>query len=323
MALAYTLSVVAGLVLLLWSADRFVEGSAAAASHLGMPPLLIGMVVVGFGTSAPELMVSVQSALDGKPAIALGNVVGSNLCNIGLIIGITALVKPILVNSTVIRRELPVLVVSSLVMAALVFDGELSGYDAAGLVLIFAGLIGWSVVQQVSAPRDPLAAEVAASLDTSLLPMKKALLMLVAGLAVLLASSRLLVFGASGIAAQLGISSLVIGLTIVAIGTSLPELAASVAAARKGENEIALGNVIGSNLFNTLAVAGAAGLIRPIGIEPAMQYRDLPLMIGLTLVLLAMGYGFGGRPGRVNRWEGLILLVTYAGYMLWLFKAPA
>lgn len=315
------LSVAVGLALLVWSADRFVDGSAAVARHFGMPPLLIGMVVVGFGTSAPEMMVSALASWQGNPGIALGNAYGSNIANIALILGVSALISPIAVHSTVLRKELPILVAVTALTALLLLDGALSRLDALALWIVFAGLMIWTVRQGLLQRADPLGKEMEQELAAPVMPLSRAVWRLAVGLALLIASSRVLVHGAVQIAQALGVGDLIIGLTIVAVGTSLPELASSVAAARKGEHDIALGNVLGSNLFNTLAVVGIAGVISPLAVPPEVLTRDVPVMGALTLSLFALGYGFGGRPGRINRFEGVLLLVCFFGYTVWLAAA--
>lgn len=312
-----SLAILAGLALLVWSADRFVEGSAAAAGHFGMPPLLIGMVVVGFGTSAPEMVVSALAASQGNPGLALGNAYGSNITNIALILGITALLAPIAVHSQVMRKELPILTLITLAAAWLLFDGDLSRADAGILLAMFAGLLGWSIWSGMKKPEDAMAAEIDAELKAHAMPIRKAVFWLVVGLILLIVSSRILVWGAVDLATGFGVSDLVIGLTIVAIGTSLPELASSVIAARKGEHDLALGNILGSNLFNTLAVVGIAGMISPMAVASDVLTRDIPVMVALTVALFVLGYGFRG-PGRINRVEGAGLLAAFVGYTAYL-----
>lgn len=312
-----SLAILAGLALLVWSADRFVEGSAAAAGHFGMPPLLIGMVVVGFGTSAPEMVVSALAASQGNPGLALGNAYGSNITNIALILGITALLAPIAVHSQVMRKELPILTLITLAAAWLLFDGDLSRADAGILLAMFAGLLGWSIWSGMKKPEDAMAAEIDAELKAHAMPIRKAVFWLVVGLILLFVSSRILVWGAVDLATGFGVSDLVIGLTIVAIGTSLPELASSVIAARKGEHDLALGNILGSNLFNTLAVVGIAGMISPMAVASDVLTRDIPVMVALTVALFVLGYGFRG-PGRINRVEGAGLLAAFVGYTAYL-----
>lgn len=314
------LAIVAGLAVLVWSADRFVAAAAAIARYFDLPPLLIGAVIIGFGTSAPELAVSVLSALEGNPGIALGNAYGSNIANIGIILGLTALISPIAVHSQVLRQELPILTGVTALALALAWDLKITRAEAGLMLLVFAALMGWSVWQGLRGGSDALATETEAELQAHPMPIGRAWVELVLGLALLVASSRALVWGAVSVAQALGVSDLVIGLTIVAIGTSLPELASSIAAARKGEHDLALGNVIGSNLFNTLAVVGLAGVIAPMQAEEALLTRDLPVMAAFTLVLFVLGWGWRGQPGRINRAEGALLIAGYVGYSLWLVR---
>ncbi len=320
MILAF-IAVVSGLALLVWSADRFVEGSASTARHFGMPPLLIGMVIVGFGTSAPEMVVSALAASQGNPGIALGNAYGSNIANIALILGVTALISPIMVHSTVLRKELPILTIMTILTVVLLADLDLSRLDAVILLLVFGGLMAWTVIQGLKRKTDTLAKEVESETAEKAMPIKRAVFWLFAGLLLLIASSRILVWGAVEIAQIFGVSDMIIGLTIVAVGTSLPELASSVIAARKGEYDIALGNVLGSNLFNTLAVVGIAGSIHPFAVEPETLSRDMVVMGTLTVSLFLICYGFRGRQGRINRFEGAALLLVYVGYTVLLISS--
>lgn len=319
----FALAVVAGLALLVWSADRFVDGAAVTARHLGMSPLLIGMLVVGFGTSAPEMVVSALAASQGNPGVALGNAFGSNIANVGLILGLTAVLSPVAVRSSILRQELPILALVTLLAAGVLLDLELSWRDAWILLLAFVGLMVWTVVQGMRSGPDALADDVTQELSGKDQPLSRALVTMGMGLLLLILSSRLLVWGAVAIAQGLGVSDLVIGLTVVAVGTSLPELAAAVAAVRKNEHDMALGNVIGSNLFNTLAVVGIAGAIAPTGVSPELLSRDMVVLFGLTLSLFVMGYGFRGRPGRINRVEGGVLLLAYVAYMGYLLRTTA
>ena len=310
-------SLVVGLMLLVWSASLFVDGAASAARHFGMPPLLIGMVIVGFGTSAPEMVVSAFSALQNNPGIALGNAYGSNITNIALILGVTALISPIAVHSLVLRKELPILTAVTVLAVFQLWDGELSRSDAFVLLGVFASLMIWTVWQGLHKKSDSLGNEIEMELEGRAKPLGRALFWLGIGLVLLIASSRLLVWGAVEIALAFGVSDLIIGLTIVAVGTSLPELASTIIAARKGEHDIALGNVLGSNLFNTLAVVGIAGSIQPMKVASEVISRDMSVMIVLTVSLFLIGYGFRGA-GRINRYEGAGLLVCYLGYTIYL-----
>ncbi len=311
-----------GIALLVWSAERFVEGAACSARHLGMPPLLIGMVIIGFGTSAPEMVLSTLAAAQGNPGLALGNAYGSNITNIALVLGFTALIRPIPLHSQVLRRELPLLLVITVLAAWQLQDGEVSRQDAWVLLAGFAGLMSWTIRQGMRQPADALAREVDRELVAHRMSLRRALVWLVVGLLLLIVSSRLLVWGAVEIARYLGVSDLLIGLTVVAIGTSLPELVAALVATRKGEHDIALGNVMGSNLFNTLAVVGLAGVIQPIEVGVEVFHRDLPVMAAMTLALCLFGYGWHD-PGRINRYGGMALLVGYVGYTGYLISLIA
>ena len=315
------LAVVAGLAALVWSAERFIEGAAATARHFGMSPLLIGMVIVGFGTSAPEMVVSVLAAVDGSPGIALGNAYGSNITNIALILGVTALISPIAVQPQIVRRELPILLLVTVLAAWQLVDGELSLADGAVLLLVLVAVLTWTVLSSLRG-KDNIMVDVADELanPASQQSLGRSLFWLVLGLLVLVASSRLLVWGAVTIAQSLGVSDLLIGLTVVAIGTSLPELASSVMAARKGEHDIALGNVIGSNLFNTLAVVGLAAVIHPMSVAAEVLSRDVLVMGLLTVLLFAFAWSRKGHGGRINRFEGGVLLAGYIGYTVYLLQ---
>ncbi len=316
------LAVAGGLAALLWSATRFVEGSAVIARHYGIPPLLIGMVIVGFGTSAPEMVVSVLAAYQGNSGIALGNAYGSNITNIALILGLVALVSPIAVQSGVLRTELPILTAVTGLAAWQVSDGQVSRPEAWGLLAVFAGLMVWSIRRGLSGSADALGDEIEHGLQEREMTSRQAWWRLVIGLLVLVLSSRVLVWGAVAIARDFGVSDLIVGLTIVAIGTSLPELASSVVAARRGEHDIALGNVLGSNLFNTLAVVGLAGAVAPLSAEAAVFTRDIAVMGGLTVALFVIGYGWR-RQGRINRFEGAALLGAYGLYLASLIRSAA
>jgi len=309
-----TLALLAGFAMLVWGADRFVIGASAAARNLGVPPLIIGLTIVGFATSAPELLVSGMAAWNGSPGIGVGNAVGSNITNIALVLGITAIVKPLSVHSSILQREFPVLFLATLFSLMLIMDGSLSFWDG---ILMMAGLaltVYWMVMMALAArKRDPLSVEFETEIPKQM-PNWQALGLLLLGFAVLLVSSRVLVWGAVEIAHAFGISDLVIGLTVIAIGTSLPELAASVMSALKNEHDIAIGNVIGSNMFNILGVMGLPGIIHPYRLEPELMTRDLPVMIGLSIALFVMAYGFREN-GRLTRYEGGALLLAYASYI--------
>ncbi len=316
MALSVVL-IIFGLALLVWSADRFVEGAAAIANFAGMSPLLIGMVIVGFGTSAPEIAVSAISAWHGNPNLALGNGYGSNITNIALILGITAIISPIAVHSQVLRKELPILSAVTLFAALQIYDNEFTQLDAWLLLAVFGMIMGWTIIQGMRKDSDSFEKEMESELQAHAMTLRRALFWVTVGLVLLIVSSQMLVSGAVTIAQSLGISDLIIGLTVVAIGTSLPELASSVIAAKKGEHDIALGNIIGSNLFNTTAVVGIAGAIHPMTIPEDILIRDWPVMAALTASLFVLGYSYNGG-GRINRIEGGLLLSAYIGYTCYL-----
>ena len=313
------LAIVGGFVLLAWSADRFVVGASAMAYNLKVSPLVIGLTIVGLGTSAPEMLVSALASWQGNSGLAVGNALGSNIINTGLILGFTAMVIPLNVHSSILRRELPVLLLVMVVALLLLLDGTLGRLDG---ILLLAGMVVmliWMVRLGRTSPTgaDPMSAEFADEIPTTL-SMGRAVFWLIVGGLVLLGSSRLLVWGAVSIAESMGVSDLVIGLTIVALGTSMPELAATVASAIKGEHDIALGNVIGSNIFNLLVVLGLPGLINPATIDTEVLTRDYPVMVGLTLALFVMAYGFRG-PGRINRIEGTLLVLAFCAYQTLLY----
>lgn len=311
------LAILAGFALLIWSADRFVYGAAALARNLGVPPLVIGLTIVGMGTSAPELLVSALAAWDGNPGLGIGNAIGSNITNIGLVLGVTALVAPLTVHSKLLKRELPLLLVAMLFGYWLLSDGQLARAEGAALLLGLALLVAWMVWSARRARSDDALAEELLDEQPTPTSTAAALGWFALGLLVLLGGARMLVWGAVHIAHTLGVSDLVIGLTVVAIGTSLPELATSVVSARRGEPDIALGNVIGSNLFNVLGVLGLPGLIAPGPVPHAVLTRDYPLMLALTLLLFVFAYG--RQPRCINRAEGGVLLGVFIGYECWLY----
>lgn len=313
------IAVILGLVLLVWSADKFIDGASATASHFGMPPLLVGMVIVGFGTSAPEIVVSVMAAIDGNPGLALGNAYGSNIANIALILGVTVLIQPIMVHSAVVRKELPLLLLVTGICIFQIFDGVLSRNDAIIMLLMLVLYMGWTIWQGMRNQSDVLSHEFDHQLQEKEVPLKTSIFQLIFGLIVLVISSRLLVWGAVEIAQAFGVSELIIGLTVVAVGTSLPELASSIAAARKGELDIAIGNVIGSNMFNTLAVVGLAGIIHPTIVPPEVLQRDMVVMGTLTLSLLLFTLSFKGQ-GRIGRVKGSIWLFSFVAYTCYLIN---
>lgn len=315
----YILAIMAGFVILVWSADKFVSGAASVAKHLGMPSLLIGILIVGFGTSAPEMVVSAIAAMQGNPALALGNALGSNIVNITLILGVTAIVAPISVKSKIVRKEIPLLLLIVLLAGYILVDNALTFNEGIVLIFGFFLLIGWSIFAAIKGKGDALEAEMDNELIEHEMSLRAGVIWLIIGLFLLIASSRLLVWGAIGVATEFGVSDLIIGLTIVALGTSLPELAASIIAARKGEHDIAIGNVVGSNMFNILAVIGIATLIAPMNnIALEVLQRDWLIMLVLTIALLIMTYRFKKQDGKITRTKGMFLVVAYVVYNTYL-----
>ncbi|WP_288364478.1 calcium/sodium antiporter [uncultured Spongiibacter sp.] len=309
-------TLILGLVILVWSADRFVIGASATASILGVSTLVVGILVVGIGTSAPEMLVSAMAAADGQSGLSVGNALGSNITNIALILGLTALYIPLRVQSKLITREIPLLLLVMLGGYFLLRDGELGFTDGCILLGGFLAVVLRQLWEAKHSRGDALEAEYAEEIPKGMsLPV--ALGWLLVGLILLMASARMLVWSAVELAQIFGVSDLVIGLTVVAIGTSLPELAASVAAARKGEHDIAIGNVIGSNLFNLLGVMALPGVIAPGAIDVAIVDRDYPLMLMLTAGFYLVAFGPRRAP-EIRRYEGGLLLTVYLGYLAYL-----
>lgn len=306
-----------GLLLLVWSADRLVFGSAALARNFGISPLVIGMTILAMGSSAPEMMVSATAALDGKTDTAVGNVLGSNIANIALILGITALVKPLSVSSGVLKRELPLMIVVTLIAGAIMWNDYLGREEGILLIVLFGAFI--LAMLRISR-KEKLKGDVLVSEQESEVPEgvdnKKAALWVVVGLVLLPISADLLVQNAVIIAKHFGMSDLVIGLTIIAIGTSLPELAASLAGVMKGEDDMAVGNIIGSNVFNILAVMGIPGLLNPSLLNEHAMGRDFWVMLGVSLLLVVMALG---KSRSINRIEGGILFILFIAYQAYLF----
>lgn len=313
-----SLGIIVGLALLVWGSERFVLGASATARNLGISPLIIGLTIVAIGTSAPEMFVSAMAAANGNPEVSIGNAIGSNIANIGLVIGITAIVAPLSVRSRTLKREFLIMFAVLLLAGGLLLDMELDSIDGIVLMIGFVVLMIVLVNIALHARRqDPLEDEFAQEIPKSM-QTKVALVWLLVGLLVLLVSSRMIVWGAINIARAIGVSDLVIGLTIVAVGTSLPELAASFMSAIKGEPDIAIGNVIGSNMFNLLPVLALPGLIAPGPFSPEVLQRDYLVMLVLSITLFITAYGFRG-PGRINRWEGGTLLLAFGAYQTFLY----
>jgi len=302
-----------GLIILVFGAELLVRGASALATSVGISPLVVGLTVVAFGTSTPELAVSVLAAWKGQAGIALGNVVGSNICNVLLILGLSAAVAPLIVARQVVRLEVPIMIGTSLLLILFALDGAIARWEGG---LLFAGVIGytvWTIRRSRRELRDLAEPDAAVPPATSL---TRQLAEIVGGLVLLGIGSKLLVDGAVTIAHYLGVSDLVIGLTIIAVGTSLPELATSVLASWRGQRDIAVGNVVGSNIFNILSVLGLTALVAPAGlpVPPVALTFDLPVMLAVAVACLPIfmaGY-------RINRWEGLLFLGYYGVYLLFL-----
>ena len=313
------LALIVGFVTLVWSADRFVSGAASTATHLGVSKLLIGLTVVSVGTSTPEILVSLAAALEDNPLLAVGNAIGSNIANIGLVLGLTAMVAPLPFSKGVLRTELPWLLGATLLTLVLLFDLHLSRID--GLILLSAlGYILYRLVKfqgsSGSGVDDVLQEELE---DLPQLTLVQALAWLTIGLLVLLVSAEILVWAAIEVAAWLGVSELIIGLTVVAVGTSLPELAATLGAAVKGQTDIAIGNVVGSNILNVLAVLAVPALVSAPAVDIEVLWRDCGMMLALTMALALFAYAVGSR-AVITRFEGAVILLGWVGYNWVLFQ---
>ena len=306
---------IGGFILLVWGADRLVAGGSALARNLGVSPLIIGLTIIAFGTSAPELVVSGVAAYQGNAGLAVGNAIGSNIANIGLILGLTAIIYPLRVESETLKREYPLLMlimITCLIMASdLIFDRTEGWLLLAGLVALVLWMIQYGMKR---APGDPLADDFDAEIPKDM-PTGHAVMWLMVGMVILPLSSKFLVDGAIFIARSLEVSEVVIGLTIMAFGTSLPELAAALTSALRQEDELAIGNVIGSNMFNILGVLGIAATIQPVNVDMLMPKQDFPVMFLFTMLLFFMAYGIQG-PGRISRRSGFLLLSLFLGYQV-------
>ena len=310
-------AILVGLAILVWSADVFIDGATALAKKLNVPSFLIGVLILGLGTSAPEMVVSVLAATEGSPELALGNAYGSNIINIALVLGATVLISPIVIHKSVVKRDLPLLAIVTAFAAWQLRDGVLSQADGIALIVLLIVVLGIQIVMSLRGNRDtPIDADSEAS-ETSL---KRGLGSLFLGMLMLVVSSRAIVWGAVELATLWGLSELIIGLTIVAVGTSLPELVASITAARHGEHDMALGNIIGSNIFNTLAVVGLASMIAPITASPVILSRDVLVMGVLTLLLIAMCVFAYVSNRKLGRASGTAMIVYFVGYTLWLMQ---
>ena len=319
-------AIIIGFIGLIWSADRFVVGAASIARNLGMAPIMIGLTIVALGTSAPEIIVAINAAINNAGGLAVGNALGSNLANIGLVLGITALICPIPIAKTLLRREIPLLLGATITAIFFLYDNHLGVMDGVALLLILASIFYYLVNNK---SRQPNAGREADVEHIPNLPRGKAWGLFLLGLVLLIISSRLLVWGAREIALAFGVSELIIGLTVVAVGTSLPELAASAASALKGHHDIAIGNIVGSNLFNLLAVMAMPALIAPAALEPVVFSRDYLSMAGLTILLAILLLGRHWLAGKqsssasIGRGDGALLLLCYIAYYYLLFPIKA
>jgi len=312
-------AVLVGLLLLFWGADRLVVGAGATARNLGIPPILIGLVIVGFATSAPEMLISAVASMDNAPALAVGNALGSNIANLGLVLGTAILICPIAVQSETLRREFPAVLAATVLTLLLFLDNELSRLDAVVLLLALGILTVWIVfVGSKSSVFDPIRADSEAEFRANI-SAGKATFWLVIGLVTLLGGAELMVNGGIDVARRLGVSELVLGVTVVAVGTSLPELAVAIAGSLKAESDLVLGNVLGSNIFNLLAVIGIAGAIRPHDFDDGVLTLHFTLMSILTLGVFLLAYNRRTRV-QLTRSSGGVLLATfliYQVFVLW------
>ncbi len=309
---------VAGLSALVWSADKFVYGAAAFARNLGLPPMLIGLTIVAMGSSAPEMFVAATASMEGMTDTAIGNVLGSNIANITLILGITALLGAISVSSQTLRREIPLMLAATAIVGYFLHDGFLTRIEGVSLMVLFFALMGYLIWHALTNKnRDTLAIDADNEIPANV-PTKKAILWLVIGMVLLPLSADWMVQGAVGIAKAYHLSDLVIGLTIIAVGTSLPELAACVAGVLKKEDDLAIGNIVGSNLFNILAVLALPGIIAPGAVDAAASTRDFYMVLA-TSSALAILILLTGRARQLKPWHGIVLLITFVAYQALLF----
>jgi cation:H+ antiporter len=322
---AYLLPLLIAPIALAWGGERFVDGASALSLNLGVQPLMIGVLVMGFGTSLPEFLVSVFASTVGNPGLALGNAYGSNIINIGIVLGLAAILSPVTVRNNVVKRELPLLLLATALTAYLVSDGQLLRGEAVVLVVLFLVLLtylSWDSLQQRAPGQGAEKGQIAFE-NPPALSLGRSITYLAIGLLIIALSSAALVWGARGIIADLGVSEAVVAVVVLALGTSLPELVVIIVAARRGSHALAFGNVIGSNLFNTLAVVGTAAFIAPATLSSELVSRDLPVMFAFTAVLLVMAYGWGRRTGVINKVEGAVLLLAAGCYLAYLvYQTP-
>ncbi|WP_201508451.1 calcium/sodium antiporter [Psychrobacter alimentarius] len=316
------IAILIGLAILVWSADVFIDGATTLAKKFSVPSFLIGVLILGIGTSAPEMVVSVLAALEGSPELALGNAYGSNIINIALVLGATVLISPIIIRKAIVKRDLPILVGITAIAAWQLRDGALSAVDGIVLVVLLIAVLGMQIFLSLREGYHEHEDDVVTEMDAEKAEQSVArgLTSLFIGILMLVASSRAIVWGAVELATFWGLSELIIGLTIVAVGTSLPELVSSLSAARKGEHDMALGNIIGSNIFNTLGVVGLAALIAPITVNPVILSRDVLTMGAITLLLVALCVYVYMTKRKFGRLSGTTLVLFFVGYTGWLIQ---
>ncbi|UQB42924.1 calcium/sodium antiporter [Thiomicrospira microaerophila] len=315
-----TIMLIVGLALLVWSSDFFIDGAASTAVRYNVSPIIIGAIIIGFGTSSPEIVVAIIASLEGNPGLAVGNAVGSNITNIGLVLGVTALITSIAVKSNFLRREMPILLIITALTVVLMMDYKLGVLDGIILLAILAMTLTWIIRRNKNiAPNDPLATEINQELEElPKLSKTRSFVYLIGGLVLLVISARMMVWGAVEIAEFFEVPDLIIGLTIIAIGTSLPELAASISAALKGEVDMMIGNILGSNLFNLLAVLAVPAILAPSLIDNDLLKRDLPILLGFTVAMLLVALPRKGN-ATIYRAEGVFLLTLFFGYLTLLY----
>ncbi len=312
------------LTALVWSADKFVLGASSLARNLGISPMIIGLTIVAMGSSAPEMMVAAAASLQGSPDTAIGNAIGSNITNIALVLGFTVLVKPLVVSSSTIKQELPLLLLLTLLAYWILSDNFFSFSEGIALMISFFVFISILLIQALKQRKnntlnDPMILEAEQELPEATSTIKS-VLWLIVGMSILVSSAHFLVTSATFIAKAYGISDLVIGLTVIAIGTSLPELAASIASILKKEDDLAMGNIVGSNIFNILAVLPFAGIIAPGNVNPDASLRDAPVMLAITALLFILCFSRKSGSFRLTRAKGALLLLCFFAYQILLFS---
>jgi len=311
-------------IVLVVSADKFVLGASSLARNLGVSPMIIGLTIVAMGSSAPEMMVAAAASLQGNPDTAIGNAIGSNITNIALVLGISVLIKPLMVSSSTIKQELPLLLILTLLAYWMLSDNFFSFSEGVVLMISFFGFIAILLIKALKQRKnhrmnDPMIIEAEQELPDKI-STTMAIVWLISGILFLVLSAHFLVDSAIFIAKAYGISDLVIGLTIIALGTSLPELAATIASIRKGEDDLAMGNIVGSNIFNILAVLPFAGIIAPGAINPEASLRDAPVMIAITTLLFILCFSRKAGFFRLTRIKGALLVFTFIAYQVLLFS---